>query len=210
MPSSFLAKRTVSKSVPLRVFTYDREIVCFPKTFLGISGLVKIPRRPIVREFLVINNLIGNIRLQSDMSEEMIMAEIRSVFKFPMNDDAFFDFKILQPSGGNSKSLSIRQVSSSYRWTASTIAGKNAKCPIYILAREDLRLVKKTIIAGEEEVSEEEVDSTPAKQDISGIQESMQVVFQYMHYFSAELPKTKSCVRVKGNGNGKGIMRLSG
>lgn len=69
------------------------------------------------------------------------MREIRSVFKFAMDEDDFFKFKILQPSGGGSKSLSIREVSSSYKWTASTIAGKNSKSPIYIVAEDDLILV---------------------------------------------------------------------
>lgn len=160
---SFLANRTVKKksNVPTRIFTYDREIICIPQSFLNANNLVKIPRKSIYREFLVINNLIGNIRLRSDMSEDNIMSEIRSVFRVPMNKDTLFDFKILQPSGGSSKSLSIRQVSSSYKWTASTIAGKYSKVPIYILARDELKLVKKTI--EDEEYSGISEDDTPAK-----------------------------------------------
>lgn len=86
---------------------------------------------------------MGNIRLRSEMTEEEIMSEIRSVFCSPMDKDDYFQFKILQTSGGGSRSLGVREVSSSYKWTASTVAGKNAKCPIYILAQDKLILIKK-------------------------------------------------------------------
>ena len=91
------------------------------------------------------NKLIGNIRLRSDMSEDEIMAEIRSVFSWPMKKDSLFRFKILQSSGGGCKSLSVRQVSSSYEWTASAVAGKNVGSPVYILAQDDLRLIKSDV-----------------------------------------------------------------
>ena len=68
------------------------------------------------------------------------MNEIRSVFSGPMDDDRMFRIKILQPSGGGSKSLTIPQVSASFRWTASAIVGKNAKMPVYILADDDLKV----------------------------------------------------------------------
>ena len=51
-------------------------------------------------EYLARNGLIGKIWLQSSMSEEEIMNEIRSMFA----DDGFV-FHILQSSGGSSKSL---------------------------------------------------------------------------------------------------------
>ena len=143
LPSFLSNRKTKSSSkVPARLFTYDREIICFPKTFLSNEGLIKIPRKKSTREYLIINQLVGNIRLRSDMSEDDIMTEIRSVFSWAMNEDSLFRFKILQSSGGGSKSLSVRQVSSSYQWTASTVAGKQSKSPIYILAKDDLRLVK--------------------------------------------------------------------
>ena len=49
-----------------------------------------------------------------------------------------FQFTILQTSEGDSKSLMIPELSSSYRWTATAIAGRNAKVPIYILADDEL------------------------------------------------------------------------
>ena len=68
------------------------------------------------------------------------MAEIRSVFSIPMENRSNFPFKILQPSGGSSKSLSVPALSCSFKWTASAIAGKNSKTPIYVLACDDLKV----------------------------------------------------------------------
>ena len=74
------------------------------------------------------------------MSEEDIFDEIRSVFKGPMGGNKNFKFNILQGAGGSSKTLVIPSVSSSYQWTASGVAPKNVKTPIYILAREPLKV----------------------------------------------------------------------
>ena len=73
------------------------------------------------------------------MTEEETMDEIRSVFATAMNDPDF-PFAILQTAGGCSKSLAIPPVSSSYKWTASAVAGKNAKMEIYILAEDELKV----------------------------------------------------------------------
>ena len=79
-----------------RLFTYDRDIVCLPKSFVGEEGLIKIPRQHAVCDFLAANHLTGKIRLTSSMSEEDIMNEIRSVFDNPMKHNHCFRFKILQ------------------------------------------------------------------------------------------------------------------
>jgi hypothetical protein len=71
------------------------------------------------------------------MSEDDIFDEIRSVFKGPMRGNKF---SILQGTGGSSKTLVIPSLSSSYQWTASAVAPKNVKTPIYILAREPLKV----------------------------------------------------------------------
>ena len=123
-----------------RLFTYDRDIICLPKSFVEDGGLIKIPRKQHVRDFLASNSLCGKIRLNSAMSEDEIMGEIRSVFKVPMDDDTLFRFKILQTSGGSSKSLSIPVQSASFRWTASSVIGKNTKVPVYILAQDKLKV----------------------------------------------------------------------
>ena len=53
---------------------------------------------------------------------------------------SFFEFRILQATGGTSKSLTIPAVSSSFKSTAAAIAGKNAKAPIYIPAKDKLKV----------------------------------------------------------------------
>ena len=60
--------------------------------------------------------------------------EIRSVFEGPMGGDENFPFKILQTCGGGSKTLSAPVLSSSFRWTAGAVVGRNSKVSIYILA----------------------------------------------------------------------------
>ena len=51
-----------------------------------------------------------------------------------------FAFKILQPTGDSSKGLSIPSLSSSFKWTASTIVGKSIKVTFYILAEDELQV----------------------------------------------------------------------
>ena len=121
-----------------KAFTYERDIICLPKSFQK-KGCIKIPRGQDTRQFLAQNRLIGKISLSSSMNEE-ICDEIASVFSDAMGGDLDFPFTILQPAGGASKSLVVPSLSSSFRWTASTVAGKNAKVPIYILAERDLKV----------------------------------------------------------------------
>ena len=113
--------------------------MCFPYNYL-VGNSITIPRSKEIRDFLARNGLMGKIRLSSSMTEEEIMSEIRSVFSVPMKNQSNFAFKILQPSGGSSKSLSVPALSSSFKWTASAIAGKNSKMPIYVLASDELEV----------------------------------------------------------------------
>ena len=106
--------------------------------YQGNKATFKIPR---CRDYLARKGLIGKIHLTSDMSEKEIFREIRSVFKKPMDCNRSFIFDVLQQTGGSSKSLTVPSVSSSYKWTASAVAGKNAKVPIYIIAREKLTVM---------------------------------------------------------------------
>ena len=124
--------------VTQRMYTYDRDIICLPKSQLGKDGLVRIPRKKSMRDYLAMNKLIGKIRPTSDMSEGAIFREIRSVFGGPMDCDPNFPFKILQTCGGGSKTLSAPVLSSSFKWTAGAVAGRNTKVPVYILAEDDL------------------------------------------------------------------------
>lgn len=142
LPTAFLGKRASSSTNKKieRLFTYDRDIVCLPQSFVGKTGLITIPRQREKREFLACNHLCGKIQLSSAMSQDEIYKEIRSVFRRPMDNDSLFRFEILQNSGGNTKSLNIPVLSPSYKWTAGAICGKNAKVPIYILARDKLKV----------------------------------------------------------------------
>ena len=97
------------------MYTYDRDIILLPKAFKDERGLVKVPRGQTCRESLAVNGLIGKICLTSEMTEEEIFDEIRSVFCTAMSQDLTFP-------------------------TASAVAGKNAKAPVYILAGANLQV----------------------------------------------------------------------
>ena len=149
MPSAFHKRtKSIKRSSVLagpakkpKLFTYDRDIICLPQSMRDWkSDMVPIPRSLSVREYLGKNGLIGKIHLDSSMSEEEIFAEIRSVFKVPMDYSHTFAFEVLQPTGGSSKSLTIPATSSTFQWTASSMASKSAKQPIYILAVDDLKV----------------------------------------------------------------------
>jgi hypothetical protein len=43
-------------------------------------------------------------------------------------------------AGGSSKSLMVPSLSASFHWSAVSVAGKNSKSPIYILAEEELEV----------------------------------------------------------------------
>ena len=142
LPSTFLSKRSAALKgsrfkTKEKVFTYDRDIICLPKSY-GSSSSIPIPRS---RTKLAQNGLIGKIRLRSDMTQEDIFHEIRSVFRGPMEGSSTFLFDVLQPAGGHSKSLTAPALSGSFKWTASAIVSKNAKVPLYILAKESLKKV---------------------------------------------------------------------
>ena len=83
---------------------------------------------------------MGKIQLKSNMDEQEMFQEIRLVFLGPMDEDRSFQFSILQPSGGDSRTLMVPELSHSYHWTASSLAGRNAKTPIYILAEDELQV----------------------------------------------------------------------
>ena len=119
---------------------YQRDIVCLPKGFSKEGDLIPIPRKRQERHFLAVNKLISKIQLRSAMREVQIFDEIRSVFRGPMGYDSSFKFKILQPFGGDSRSLMVPELSHSYHWTAGAVAGRNAKTPVYILAEDPLEV----------------------------------------------------------------------
>ena len=148
-PSTFLHKRTNGsmKKGKGKLYTYERDIICIPKFFCE-KDVVQIPRKKSSRQFLAVNKLVGKIQLQSSMSEFEIFQEIRSVFRVPMGDNDDFQFKVLQPSGGDSRCLMIPELSLSYKWSASAVAGRNAKTPIYIMAEDNLQVLFDLAIVG--------------------------------------------------------------
>ena len=104
-PSIFLKKRHTSNvQENSRVYTYDRDIVYLPKSFVQRGGLIQLPRKKDDRKFLVANKLIGKVRLRSNMNKGEIFQEVRSVFRSPMGYNDKFQFTILQTSEGDSKS----------------------------------------------------------------------------------------------------------
>lgn len=83
--------------------------------------------------------LIGKIHLSSDMNENDVKQEVRSVFRVPMGNDPNFPFVFLQAAGEGSKTLVIPSVSSNYHWSAQQVARlAGQKSSIYILALADM------------------------------------------------------------------------
>ena len=142
LPSPYLTKKAQRSKRRLepKAIVYDRDIMCLPKYYGSDRSTIKIPRGAQVREFMGKNGLIRKIRLTSNMTESDIIREISSVFSVPMGGREDFSFTVLQPTGGSSKSLNMPALSSSFKWTASAISGKNNKSPIYILANDDLKV----------------------------------------------------------------------
>ena len=82
---------------------------------------------------------MGKIRLYTDKSVEDVEDDVRSIFHGPMSERSDFIFQYLQPTGGGSKMLGIPSVSSTFCWTAQTVARLgNSKQPIYIMAIDAL------------------------------------------------------------------------
>ena len=141
LPSAYLGRRSqqrCSNKGKAKAVFYERDIICLPSSYKE-QGTIKIPRSQKVCDFLARNGLIGKINLSSAMSEQ-IMDEIVSVFMGPMRNNHAFRFAVLQPSGGSSKSLMVPALSASFHWSASSVVGKNAKVPIYILAEDELKV----------------------------------------------------------------------
>ena len=114
--------------------------MCIPLDY-ATGNEVVIPRGK-VRAKLASMGLAGKIRLNSEMSEKEIFAEIRSVFSVAMGNDENFPFEILQSAGGGSKSLVIPCRSTSFVWTGKQVIAAAGRGHIYIVAKEELCFVK--------------------------------------------------------------------
>ena len=73
---------------------------------MTFSSSLSYPRGK-YRAKLATYGLIGKLHLSSDMTDDGVATEIRSIFKGPMNNDPNFPFLYLQPTGCGSKSLII-------------------------------------------------------------------------------------------------------
>jgi hypothetical protein len=129
------------KAKKAKTTTYDRDVVCLPNSYPSQVGRYVIPRRE-TRADLASKGLIGKLRLVSDMTEEDIMEEIRSVFAAPMGNDANFPFVFLQRCGPGSNALTAPSVSASFSWTAKEVVRLAGQGCLYIRAESDLVIVK--------------------------------------------------------------------
>lgn len=95
LSSSFIKKRnkaTSSSKKRQKFQEWDRDVMCIPKKF-ACGNDVAIPRGH-ARARLASKGLAGKIRLNSEMTEEEIFAEFRSVFSASMNNKVNFQFEI--------------------------------------------------------------------------------------------------------------------
>lgn len=121
---------------PNTIKTYDRDVLCLPRSRQNISigGNIKYPRGK-YRSLLASSGLIGKLNLTSEMSDINVLKEIRSMFKGPMRDNADFPFVYLQPTGGGSRSLTIPSHSASFKWIPKQVAWLSGQTSvIYMLA----------------------------------------------------------------------------
>ena len=115
LPSIFFQEAKTAKGKGKgKLNVYERDIVCLPHNFVKHGDIIDIPRKKHIRHYLAVNKLVGKIQLNSNMTESDIFNEIRSVFRVPMGYSEYFRFKILQSSGGDSRSLIIPELSPSY------------------------------------------------------------------------------------------------
>ena len=109
---------------------------------MGKNNHIPFPRGK-SRAYLARNGLVGKLHISSDMNENDVLSEIRSVFKDAMKNDPNFPFKLLQSTGEGPRSLAIPPVSDTFHWTAQQVArlGGSRGC-IYILAEADLNMTE--------------------------------------------------------------------
>lgn len=99
------------------------------------------------------------MRLVSDMTEEDILSEIRSVFEVPMGNDPNFQFVFLQRCGPGSNALTIPSLSASFSWTAKEVVRLAGQGCLYVKAESDLVVAKPE---SEPEVSAHDKESCSA------------------------------------------------
>lgn len=139
MTPSILGKRRKKSIVakPSKVITWDREVVCLPKSYMdlfGSDGVLPIPRKK--KDILASLDLVGKVHLESDWTAAEVVAEIKSIFSEIFKDEDC-SFKFLQFTGTGTKSLIVPKVLASYQWTPREVAGR-ADRPVYLLLQKEL------------------------------------------------------------------------
>lgn len=117
---------------------WDRDVLCLPPRKSG--SVISFPRGK-YRTDLANSGLIGKLHMTSEMDEEDVAREIRSIFKRPMKSKADFRFQYLQATGGCTKFLTVPAQSASFKWTplqVSRLSGQSGT--VYILAQDELDL----------------------------------------------------------------------
>jgi len=112
LPSYLKRKETrenTRRKKPKVVKQWDRDVICLPSRAGGYN--IGFPRGS-YRSYLARCGLTGKLHITSEMSEEEVATEIRSIFKGPMKGNVHFQFQYIQPTGGGTKSLAIPSQSS--------------------------------------------------------------------------------------------------
>ena len=118
--------------------TWDQDVLCIPKSDTHATGNIKYPRRA-YRAYLASHGLIGKLHLTSEMTDKDVEAEIRSIFRKPMQNNPEFSFAYLQGTGDGSNSLMVPSQSSSFKWMLQQVARLSGQAGIiYILAQDEL------------------------------------------------------------------------
>ena len=131
------------------------DVFCLPSECQGPNGTVVIPRG--CRRSALANDkigLLGKIAFDSDWSDERMREEISAVFSksFGINEEDLargkvFKFDHLQRTGAGSRTLCIPSVSQTFQWNGRQVATlAKSGGVIYILAREDVPVVSKTVL----------------------------------------------------------------
>lgn len=140
LPSISLKRRSGNtKGKKPKTTLYDRDIVCLPFSYPSSGGRYAIPRKE-SRAFLASQGLIGKIRLSSDMDEDEILREIRSVFSVAMAYDTTFPITLLQWCGSGVNALAVPSLSQSFAWTAREVIRLAGQGCIYVKAEKELIL----------------------------------------------------------------------
>ena len=124
MTPSVLGKRRRKSTVakPSKLITWDREVVYLPKSYMDLfasNGLLPVPHK---KDVLASFDLVRKVHLESDWTAAEVVAEIKSTFNEKLRDDDT-NFKFLQFTGTDAKSLIVPKVSASYQWTLKEVAG---------------------------------------------------------------------------------------